>query len=56
MKFIDVTLRDGGHAVNFNWNFAFARDCYNVLSKIPEIKFIELGYWKQTNKSQHPFY
>ena len=56
MKFIDVTLRDGGHAVNFNWNFAFARNCYNVLSKIPEIKFIELGYWKQTNKSQHPFY
>ena len=56
MKIIDVTLRDGGHAVNFNWNFAFAKNCYNMLSKIPEIKFIELGYWKQTNKSQHPFY
>ena len=56
MKLIDVTLRDGGHAVNFNWDFAFARDCYNVLSKIPEIKFIELGYWKQTDKSQHSFY
>ena len=56
MRLIDVTLRDGGHAVNFNWDFSFARDCYNMLSKIPEIKFIELGYWKQTNKSKHPFY
>ena len=56
MKLIDVTLRDGGHAVNFNWNIDFAKEHYNVLSKIPDIKFIELGYWKQTSKSQHPFY
>ena len=56
MKIIDVTLRDGGHAVNFNWDISFAREHYNILSKIPEIKFIELGYWKQTKKSKHPFY
>ena len=56
MKLIDVTLRDGGHAVEFNWNVAFAKEYYNILSKIPEIKFIELGYWKQTKKSKHPFY
>ena len=24
MKLIDVTLRDGGHAVNFNWDFALS--------------------------------
>ena len=56
MKIIDVTLRDGGHAVNFNWDISFAREHYNILSKIPGVKFIELGYWKQTTKSKHPFY
>jgi len=56
MKLIDVTLRDGGHAVNFNWNFSFAKKFYSILSKIPEVKFIELGYWKQTKKSRFPFY
>ena len=56
MQIIDVTLRDGGHVREFNWPFKFAREHYKSLCKIPEIKFIELGYWKQTSKSKNPFY
>ena len=54
MQIIDVTLRDGGHVREFNWPFKFAREHYDSLCKIPEIKFIELGYWKQTSKSKNP--
>ena len=56
MDIIDVTLRDGGHAVDFNWPLDFAMQYYKVLSNIPEIKFIELGYWKQSSKSSNSFY
>ena len=56
MQIIDVTLRDGGHVREFNWPIKFAQDHYNLLCKIPEIKLIELGYWKQTSKSRNPFY
>lgn len=56
MDLIDVTLRDGGHAVNFNWDMDFASKYYELMCKIPEIKFIELGYWKQSAKSDKPFY
>ena len=56
MKIIDVTLRDGGHVREFNWPMKFAQDHYKSLCNIPEIKFIELGYWKQTSKSKNPFY
>ncbi len=56
MQIIDVTLRDGGHVRDFNWPIRFAQKHYLSLSKIPEIKFIELGYWKQTSKSKNTFY
>ena len=56
MQIIDVTLRDGGHVREFNWPMKYAQDHYFTLCKIPEIKFIELGYWKQTSKSKNPFY
>ena len=56
MQIIDVTLRDGGHVREFNWPIKFAQDHYSSLCKIPEIKLIELGYWKQTSKSKNPFY
>ena len=56
MQIIDVTLRDGGHVREFNWPIKFAQDYYKALCKIPEIKFIELGYWKQTSKSKNVFY
>ena len=56
MDIIDVTLRDGGHAVNFDWPLSFASEYYELMSRIPEVKFIELGYWKQSEKSDKPFY
>lgn len=56
MQIIDVTLRDGGHVREFNWPMKFAEDHYKALCKISEIKFIELGYWKQSSKSKNPFY
>ena len=40
----------------FNWPIRYAQDHYRTLSKIPDIKYIELGYWKQTSKSSNPFY
>tara|TARA_Y200000002_G_scaffold160258_1_gene132416 strand:+ start:2064 stop:3005 length:942 start_codon:yes stop_codon:yes gene_type:complete len=56
MQIIDVTLRDGGHVKDFNWPIKFAQDFYTAISKIKEIKYIELGYWKQTKKSKNTFY
>ena len=56
IEIIDVTLRDGGHAVDFNWPIYFARNYYNTLSKFSQIKTIELGYWGQTSKSKNMFY
>ena len=53
---IDVTLRDGGHAVDFDWPIDFARNYYNTLSTFSQIKTIELGYWGQTSKSKNMFY
>ena len=56
MQIIDVTLRDGGHAVDFNWPIQMAKEYYKTLSKFKEIQLIELGYWKQSAKSSKPFY
>jgi 4-hydroxy 2-oxovalerate aldolase len=56
MQIIDVTLRDGGHAKNFDWPLDYARNHYKNICKISEIKFIELGYWKQISKSKNIFY
>lgn len=53
---IDVTLRDGGHAVDFDWPIAFAREYYNLMCSLTQIKTIELGYWGQTSKSNNYFY
>ena len=55
-EIIDVTLRDGGHAVDFNWPIEFARSYYETLSNLPQIKTLELGYWGQTAKSRNMFY
>ena len=49
MKFIDVTLRDGGHQHNFNWPLEFV-ERYWSLNSFGEIEFVELGYWKQSGK------
>lgn len=56
MHLIDVTLRDGGFAVDFDWPIKFAKEYYNTLSGFSGIKYLELGYWKQTSKSKNLFY
>lgn len=56
MKIIDVTLRDGGHAVKFDWDINLARKYYGVIQNIDQVSFIELGYWKQTAKTTNYFY
>ncbi len=56
LQIIDVTLRDGGHAVKFDWPKKFAKDYYETLSKIDSVKYVELGYWGQTAKSTNDFY
>lgn len=56
MNLIDVTLRDGGHQVDFNWPDSFLRRYLYNLSKVEEINYVELGYWSQTAKSNNRFY
>jgi len=56
MNFIDVTLRDGGHQVDFDWNEAFLSKYLPVVSSVKEVSYIELGYWLQTSKSLNRFY
>ena len=56
MKYIDVTLRDGGHQHGFNWPLEFVKRYLKSINSFKEIEFIELGYWKQTGKFDGPFY
>ena len=56
MNIIDVTLRDGGHQVDFDWPDDFAKLHINNSIKSPTVDFVELGYWKQTAKSRNRFY
>ena len=56
MNIIDVTLRDGGHLMDFDWDMNFAKEYYQLLSSFNDINYIELGYWKQTSKSTNTFY
>ena len=56
MNFIDVTLRDGGHQVKFDWLDDFVDSHIRTIIRSPTINFIELGYWKQTSKSTNKFY
>ena len=56
MEITDVTLRDGGFSVNFDWPLEFAKHYYKTLCKIQSISYIELGYWKQTKITNNRFY
>jgi 4-hydroxy 2-oxovalerate aldolase len=56
MKFIDVTLRDGGHQHGFNWPLEFVKRYLKSLNSFQELKYVELGYWKQLGKFDGPFY
>lgn len=56
MKLIDVTLRDGGHQVDFDWPADFAARYAHAALQIPDLDFVEIGYWKQTGKFDGRFY
>lgn len=55
MQLIDVTLRDGGFTCDFDWPMEFAQEYYNIVSDLG-VECMELGYWKQTSKSQNRFF
>ena len=55
MKFIDVTLRDGGFTCDFDWPLTYAIQHVKTISNL-NLAYCELGYWKQTSKSQNRFY
>ena len=52
---VDVTLRDGGFTCDFDWPMEFAQEYYELMCKLG-IPFVELGYWKQKNKSKNRFF
>ncbi|MDC3177413.1 hypothetical protein OA960_02690 [Pelagibacteraceae bacterium] len=54
-KILDCTLRDGGFTNNFNWTNSFVNDYFKVINSLP-VEFVEVGYWKQENKSSNKFY
>ena len=56
MKLIDVTLRDGGHQVDFAWPLDFVKHYLPVVLGLSQIDFIEIGYWKQSGKFAGRFY
>jgi 4-hydroxy 2-oxovalerate aldolase len=56
MKYIDVTLRDGGHQHGFNWPLEFVERYLESINSFQEVEFVELGYWKQSGKFDGPFY
>lgn len=55
MNIVDVTLRDGGFTCDFNWPIEFAQEYYNLVTQLG-VSCIELGYWKQSSKSQNRFF
>jgi len=55
MQLIDVTLRDGGFTCDFDWPMEFAQEYYNLVSDLG-VSCMELGYWKQSSKSQNRFF
>ena len=56
MKFIDVTLRDGGHQNGFQWPLEFVKRYLTSVNAFQEIQFVELGYCKQKGKFDGPFH
>lgn len=56
MRFIDVTLRDGGHCVGFNWHEEHAAEYVSLSLRSGLSSFVEIGYWKQHGKFDGRFY
>ena len=55
IKILDCTLRDGGFINDFNWSKKFVNSYFKLINKLP-LEIIEVGYWKQRNKSSNLFY
>ena len=55
MQLVDVTLRDGGFTCDFDWPMEFAQEYYNLVTRLG-VSCMELGYWKQSSKSQNRFF
>ena len=55
IQLVDVTLRDGGFTCDFDWPMNFAQEYYDLMSKLG-VKYVEMGYWKQTKKSTNRFF
>ena len=51
-----MTLRDGGHQVEFDWPVNFAAQYSSAALQLPDMDFVEIGYWKQTAKFDGRFY
>lgn len=56
MRLVDVTLRDGGHQVNFDWPVHVAEQLLHAYSRVEAVDIVELGYWRQTGKFSGRFY
>ena len=55
VKILDCTLRDGGFTNDFNWSKKFQNQYFKTVNSLP-LEFVEVGYWKQKNKSKNKFY
>ena len=55
IQLVDVTLRDGGFTCDFDWPMNFAQEYYDLMSKLG-VKYVEMGYWKQTKKNKNRFF
>lgn len=53
---MDVTLRDGGLKISFDWPTQYAREHYQLGIDNAEVDYVELGYWKQSVKYHSPFF
>lgn len=57
MRLMDVTLRDGGHQVGFEWSDKFVLELCEVLAEPQRlVEYVELGYWGQTGKYSGSYY
>tara|TARA_Y100000590_G_C15720557_1_gene1013411 strand:+ start:1095 stop:2051 length:957 start_codon:yes stop_codon:yes gene_type:complete len=55
IKILDCTLRDGGFTNDFYWSNSFLTDYFKTVNSLP-LEYVEVGYWKQKNKSRNQFY
>ena len=55
INILDCTLRDGRFTNDFNWGDEFVYEYFALTNKLL-LSYVEVGYWKQKNKSKNKFY